>query len=151
MVGVFQGDEEIAGLSAVLPVLVGHLESHLHRGGSVVRKEDAGQPRRRPPDQLRRQPRRRFVGASGEQHVPQPRSLFLQRAVETGMVVPVDVDPPGGDAVQQAPAVTGMEIDPPGPLDGDRRRRRLHLGERMPDVFPILGHPAAEISHCRLL
>ena len=147
MVGMFQRDEEIPGLAPVLPVLVGHLQSHFHRSGPVVREEDPSQTRRRPPDQLGGQPCRRFVCATGKHDVPQPRSLFLQRAVETGMVVSVDIDPPGGDAVQKAPAGRCMEIDPLGTIDGNRRRRGLHLGERMPDVFPILGYPTAEISH----
>jgi len=48
--------------------------------------------------------------------------------------VPAEIDPPGGDAVDQAAAVFGVQPDGFGFSDMDRRRVERLLRERMPDL-----------------
>src|SRR6266446_6549074 len=47
--------------------------------------------------------------------------------------VPVEVDPPGGNPVDQTAALVGVEVYPFGLCDADRRRVERLLRERMPD------------------
>src|SRR5262249_2582571 len=76
---------------------------------------------------------RRLVRGAGEDHVLEPLRLFRERMVQPRIRMPVDVDPPGRDAVEEGAAVFGVEIHPLAADDRQRRHRRLHLRVRMPD------------------
>lgn len=106
--------------ASLSPVLEGHLQGDLGRGGAGVRVEDAAQPRRRdldePLGQLRggsvRQPEHGRVGDAIE--------LLPDRGVDRRMPVTVHVAPQRRGAVDVAVAVDVDEVGALGPLDDDR-------------------------------
>ncbi len=137
MVGVGQGDE--AGLLAhadLLPVLETHLQRHLHRRGAVVGEEDPGQSRRRQRAEAGRQFHGGLVGEAGEDVVGNLAGLLGKGAVEARVVVAEEVDPPGGDAVEDAVAVVVDQVAPLTAGDGQRRQGLvvLLLGAGVPDM-----------------
>jgi len=140
VVGLREGDEaDLVGSAALLPVLEAHFQGHFHRRRTVVGQKHPIQVARRQGHQPLRQFRRRLVGEAGEDVVGDALRLLLQGAVEARMVVAEQVDPPGGDAVDVAPAV---HVDEPGALaagDGDGRLQLmvLLLGAGMPQMAPI--------------
>jgi len=74
------------------------------------------------------------VREAGEQHVIDSGGLSGDGGDDVRVSVPVEVDPPGGDAVDQAAAVVGVEVDAFGLCDTDRRWVERLLRERMPDL-----------------
>ena len=50
------------------------------------------------------------MGATGEHHVLQLLCLRGQRGIQSWMRVPMNVDPPGGDAIEEAPAIFGIQV-----------------------------------------
>ena len=75
--------------------------------------------------------------ASGEHDMLEAFGLRLQGPVDLGVAVAMDIDPPGRDAVQDAPAVVRDEVRPVAANDRKRLRGCLHLGERMPDTGAV--------------
>ena len=157
VVGVVERDERPAlGLAPVQPVLPGQLERHFHRRRAVVRVEDAREPRRQQRHQPLGQLHRRRVGAAGEDDVLQRVRLPRQRGVQLRVGVPVDVDPPGRNAVQIAPPVGRVQIHAGAPDHLQRRGRVEHLGVGMPQAGAVarreaVVRDAGHASHLRSL
>ncbi len=137
VIGLGDGDE--AGLLAdadLLPVLEAHLQGDFHRRGAVVGKEDLGQPRRRQGAEPGGEFHPRLVGEAGEDVVGDLFGLCGQGAIEAGMAVAEEIDPPGGDAVENAVAVVVDEVASFAPGDGQGRQGLmvLLLGAGVPDM-----------------
>ena len=83
-------ERRAARVAAIAPVLIGHLQRGLDRGGPVVRVEDMRKRSRGSLDELPRQPRSRLVREACEHDVRHLLRLAAQRFVEAGMVVPCE-------------------------------------------------------------
>ena len=75
--------------------------------------------------------------AAGEDHVLDLARLRRQRRIQLGMRVPVNVDPPRRNAVENLAPVFGVKIHALAAHDGQQRRLRQHLRVGMPDVRAI--------------
>ena len=122
-----------AGL--LLPVLEGHFDGDLHRGGAVVRVKDAGKPRRGKG--------KSFSASSMAGMWVSPRkvewatrpSWARDGFIDLRPVMAEEIHPEGRDAVEIAASLRVDEVVSFPPLD-DQRHILLpigHLGERMPD------------------
>src|SRR5439155_10018203 len=79
VVRVLDRDEERAlRLAAIPPVLVGHLQRRLDRGGAVIGEEDARELAGNAARELRGEPRRRLVRETREDDLREPRSLLRE-------------------------------------------------------------------------
>jgi hypothetical protein len=74
------------------------------------------------------------MGKSGENNLIQLRGLRLHRRDDLGMIMAVNINPPRGYAVDNAPPAFGIKIRALGTVDKDRVRQQTMLGERMPDA-----------------
>src|SRR5690348_1007525 len=86
------------------------------------------------------------MGAAAEDDVLELARLRRECLVQLRMGVAVNVDPPGGNAVEDAAAVFGVEVHALGAHDGQRRRGSAHLGVRVPDASAIA---ISEGLHCK--
>ena len=91
------------------PVLIGHLDGHLHGHGARIGQKDLGQGLRRHPDQGPAQLHGRLVGQPAEHDVGHALELVRDRGVQNGVVVAVDGRPPGGHAVHEFPAALELQ------------------------------------------
>jgi hypothetical protein len=80
------------------------------------------------------------VREARKHHVLEPRRLRGKRGIQRGMRVAVNVDPPGGNAVEDAAAIVGVQVHAFAAHDRQRRRRRLHLRVRVPHARAIALH-----------
>ena len=121
------------GWPRLLQILARQLHRHFDGRRSVVGIEDARQPGRQHRQQTLGELDRRLVRAVGEDDVLELARLRGERLVQPRMAMAVNVHPPRRDAVEEPPAVLGVEIDALAPDDRQRRRPRQHLRVGMPD------------------
>ena len=127
-------------LAFLPPVLEGHLDRDLHRGGAVVREEDPGKgPGGRRPEAIRELDGGDMRKAE-EGGVGKAVQLGADGLVNLPAAVTEQVHPQRGDAVEVPAALRVDEVVPLPALD-DQRCVFLpvgHLGEGVPDGFPVL-------------
>ena len=138
VIRVVQRDERAPlGLTEVAPVLVRELQRDFDGRRSVVGVEDARQAGRQDLEEALREVDGRRMRAAGEHDVFEPLRLLGERAVQSRMRVAVDVHPPRRGAVEQPPAVLGVEVHALRSDDRQRRRRRRHLRVRVPQMRAV--------------
>ena len=147
VVGAREG-RDLAALQAAgeLPVLEGELERDLDGVGAVVGEEAAGEDAVGEGGELGGELRRARVVQAEEGDVRDLVELGAQGGVEIRVVVPVDVRPDRGVAVEVAPA---LGVDQPAPLAAHEVQAGVvhvlpHLGERMPGMPPVGGIQGVE-------
>src|ERR1700722_7644194 len=118
----------------VAPILHGHLESDFDRGRPVVRKENMRERLGQKFSEQQAQLFDGFVGEASEQDMVELRGLPRDRDRNCRVTMAVNVDPPGGDPIDQTPAIARMEAYPRGACDPYGRRVERFLGKRMPDA-----------------
>src|SRR3984893_12805675 len=69
-----------------------------------------------------------------EQNVVELCGVFLESCHDGRMAMAMQVDPPGGDAVNETAAIFCIQVDAFGSCDTNRRRVQRLLGEGMPDL-----------------
>src|SRR5579863_8485771 len=74
------------------------------------------------------------MGKARKDDLFQPSRLLRDRLRDQRMSMPVDVDPPGRDGVQQPASVFRVEVDAFGARDPDGVRIKLRVREGMPDL-----------------
>jgi hypothetical protein len=122
------------GPAAVAPVMGAHLERDLGGAGAVAAVKGMAQAGQRA------QPfgefHHRLVREAGQHDVVQRVQLLAQRRLDVRMAVAEQVDPPGADAVQVAPAFKVVQPHAFGARDGHGRLRlvQLHLRARVPHM-----------------
>ena len=121
-------------LPAVEPVLQRHLARHLDRHRAALGEEHALEVARQQRRQPLGQPQGRLVHQPAQHHVRHPAELPRHRVADVRVVVAVAGGPPGGDAVDQHPAVGQPDPAPVGPGCPKRRMRGPHLGVGKPEV-----------------
>ena len=135
MVGVFQRDDLSFFRSAeVAPILHGHFQRDFHRRRSVIREKNMPQRRRHDFAEPCSQFFRRLVRKAREQDMLEPRGLLADGRRNRGMRVPVQIDPPRRDRIQNSAPVSGFEKHPIAPPDGRRRGFRAIAREWMPQM-----------------
>src|SRR5438309_234024 len=134
MVSVFQAHEFIFALLALIaPKLQSHLQRHFYCGRADIGKKDVLERLRQDAPQALGEFLGRVVRKSGKDHVLEFPRLFRNGLGDQRMCVPVKIDPPGGDCVDQLASVACIEIDALAPFDVDRLRVKRFLRKRVPD------------------
>ena len=135
MVAVLQGDEPgLARPILVKPGMETHFQSGFHCRGAIVRIKAAIQAGRCYLNEPFRQCGDGFVREACQQHMFKCFQLPDQCRVDAGVAVAEQIDPPGTDGIQVAPA---FEVFQPDALAGAYRYKReplvvLHLRAWMP-------------------
>ena len=75
-----------------------------------------------------------IVRKSRQQDVIYFSGLFRNRGNDSRVAVAMEIHPPRGNAINQLPAVIGIEINAFGFGDSNRRRVQRLLRERMPNL-----------------
>ena len=134
MIAAGQADEiGLLRTAGVAPVVRAHLQRDLGGRGAVAGVEGVAQAGQRA--EALRQLHHRLVRQSGQHHVIERVELARQRGLHARVAVAEQVDPPGADRVEVAPAVG---VDQPRPFGARDREQRLgfeplHLRAGMPD------------------
>ena len=125
----------------VLPVVKGHLDGDFDGRRAVVRIEATGEACGQQPDERFRQLEDRRVRESREQDVLEPPELFDDRGIDARIRMAEQVDPPGADAVEIAPALEILQPDAFAARDRNERQPLvvLHLRAGMPDDGQVAG------------
>ena len=125
----------------VRPVLKSHLEGSFHGACAVSRVKDLFQSRGTDVRDFLRKLRGRRVGHSQQGAVAHEVHLLFYGLVYFLHAVAVHVDPEGRDAVYVAVSFRVRQAAPLGALDDYRVPLLvlLHLGEGVPDEFPVVG------------
>ena len=108
VVGFIEGDEGSAfapGRRGLPPVLKGHLEGDLNRRGTVVGIEDLVQAEGSDLDEAFRQLNGGNMGKPQERGMGDALQLGLDGLVDMRILVAMDIEPEGGVAVEETPAV----------------------------------------------
>ena len=138
-----QGDELGAGCSPGVPVLLGHLECHLHRHRAGIRQKHPIQPGRGDLHQLATQRHRRCMGQTAKHHVGHLAELGSRRCVQFRHLITVDAGPPGAHAIHQLAAVAEGEGHPLGAGHFIAGQGMGEGGVGVPDVVQVeflIGH-----------
>ncbi|MNM38091.1 hypothetical protein D3C81_488390 [compost metagenome] len=138
-----QGDELGAGRSPGVPVLLGHLECHLHRHRPRICQKDPIQPGRGDLHQLATQRHRRGMGQPAKHHVGHLAELGSRRCVQFRHLITVDAGPPGAHAIHQFTAVAEGEGHPLGAGHFIAGQGMVEGGVGVPDVVQVeflIGH-----------
>ena len=111
-------------LTLMAPILIGHLERHLHRRAAVVGvKDSSALPRDRAQEELR-QLDGGGMGDPGEMHVIERCSGLMKRSQENRVTMSVQDRPPRRNAVNDLAAI-GQEKILVLSADADQRRVRI--------------------------
>jgi hypothetical protein len=145
VVGVFEGDEAVAGIPSIPPIMEAHLERHLDRGRTVIGVETTCETffilwfGRAHLDQALGERHGRLVGEPGEEDVLKVLRLPAHRGADGGMGMAEEVYPPRADGVEVTTPVLVFQPDAMGTADGDRRQPFvvLHLRAGMPQYRSI--------------
>ena len=118
-----------------------HFERDLHRRGTIGGEEAvpevaAGQGR-----ETLRQCNGRLMREAGQDHVLEPLKLRADSRIDSRIGVSEQIDPPGADRVQVAPAFEVVQPWSAAMRYGHHRQPfvQLHLGARMPDRAQCAG------------
>jgi len=150
-----QADEAVlVRLALVAPGMRTHLQRDLGGRGAVAAVEGMAQAgeRTQPLGQLHH----RRMGEAGQHDVIEPAELVDQRLAQRRVVVAEQVDPPGADAVEDAPPLGVMQPDALGAHHRHQRQAgaaaglalvQLHLGAGMPHRAQAAGAPVVVQAH----
>ena len=150
VVAAGEADETVlARLAVVAPVVGAHLEGDLGGRGAVGGVEGVAQGVAGEGGEALGELDHRLMGEAGQHDVLQRVELGLEGVADARVGVAEQIDPPGADAVEVAPAV---HVDEPRALaPGDRDEGQLlvvlHLGARVPDGGEGAGEEAGVGGH----
>ncbi len=145
MIAAAERDEAGARpLPAIAPELDRHLERDLDRDRARIGEEHPVEVARQHVHQAAREAQRRLVHQPAEHHVRHGFGLADHGGANMWMVVAVAGRPPRRHAVDQLAPVRDHDAAALGARDRERRRGRLHLCIRQPDM-----RPARRIPVCR--
>ena len=135
VIAAVEGDEDAAfSLAAIGPILIGHLQGDLDRGGAVIRIEDAREIAGEHSGERARQVDGRAMREAGEHHMLECFRLAGERGIELRMRVSVSAGPPGGDEVEDLAALRVVERRVARAFDQDRLALGAVLRVGMPDI-----------------
>ena len=155
VVAAGQADEAgLVRLALVAPGMRAHLQRDLGGRGAVAAVEGMAQAgeRTQPLGQLHH----RRMGEAGQHDVIEPAELVDQRLAQRRVVVAEQVDPPGADAVEDAPPLGVMQPDALGAHHRHQRQAgpaaglalvQLHLGAGMPHRAQAASAPVVVQAH----
>ncbi len=138
-----QGNEFGAGCAPGVPVLLGHLEGHLHRHRAGIRQKHPVQPLWGDLHQLAAQLHCRGMGQAAKHHVGHPAELGSGGGVELRHLIAMDAGPPGAHAVHQLAPVAEGEGHPFGAGHFIAGQGMGEGGIGVPDVVQVeflIGH-----------
>lgn len=149
VIGMFKRDNgSFLRAADVLPILDGHFESDFDGGGAVVGKENAFELTRKNSVKICSELFDTVVSESGEQNVIDFRGLVGDGSHDGGMAVAVNVGPPGGDGVDDAAAIFGVEIHALRFGDPQRSGVERFLRKRMPEMQTITHGQGLSRRNC---
>src|SRR5579859_690326 len=103
-------DNACARLAGVMPVAERHFQRHFHTGRAAVGEEDVVETTRRKFQKQRGNLLGRFVSVAGKDDLVKLFGLILNGADDLWMAMTVRHDPPGGDRIDDATTIGGVEI-----------------------------------------
>ncbi|MNZ29275.1 hypothetical protein D3C78_465200 [compost metagenome] len=138
-----QGDKFGPWRPLGVPVLLGHLECHLHRHRPRIRQKHPIQPFWCDLHQLAAQLHRRGMGQTAKHHVGHLAELGSGGGVQFRHLITVDAGPPGAHAIHQFTAVAEGEGHPLGAGHFIAGQGMGEGGIGVPDVVQVeflIGH-----------
>jgi hypothetical protein len=137
-------------VAAVAEPVEGHLQRDLDPGRAVVGVEHLRQRRatglaRGDRQQALGQFDRRWVRATGKDHLLQRAGLARDGSGDAGLRVPMQVDPPAADRIERPAAVVAHQPGAVAPCDRQQRqhvRMLAHLRARVPQHGEVARTPA---------
>src|SRR4030095_2941920 len=90
-----------------------------------------------------------LVGRSRKEHVLELRGLRCKRGIQLRMRMSVNVDPPGGDTIEEAAPVIRVQIHAFSSNDRERLWRRFHLCVRMPETGAVAAREVRVFRHLK--
>ena len=104
-----QAEEAGSGGALGVPVLLGHLERHLHRHRAGIGEEHPIQPGRGDLHQLAAQLDGGGMGQAAKHHVGHLAELSARRRIQLRHLIAVNTGPPGAHAIHQSTAIAQAE------------------------------------------